>query len=213
MTDDAGRWRAWKEETFGNDYMIWHDGLYTAGVASLTGEQREAALTLLRLGLSLGDAHAAEALAAMGDASTVGSMRAKLDEAQGTEQVRLALAIHELGPDPSLARYLIDVLQSPLHWSHRIDAAMGLRRFAGADDEEALLQAVAEDPDYLVRYHAAESLLIRWDLQPTELTGHPEIFARVCGPKDDAPLEPADFVRFREARAMLERLRDDRGRG
>jgi len=208
MSEATDRWRAWKEQTFGNDYMIWHDGLYTAGVAALTGQPRDEALSMLRLGLSLGDDHAAEALAAMGDAASVESMRAKLADAQGTEKVRLALAMHELQPDPVLAEHLVDVLRGPLHWAHRIDAAMGLRRFSGAADEAALLRAVEEDPDYLVRYHACDSLLVRWGIQPAEVTGHREIFERVCGPKDDAPLEAGDFARFREARALLEGLRE-----
>ncbi|MBK9001435.1 MAG: hypothetical protein IPM35_37420 [Myxococcales bacterium] len=210
MSDDDQRWRAWKERTFGNDYMIWHDGLDTGQVASLSGDARGEALGMLRLGLALGDAHAAEALAAMGDASTIGSMRAHLDEAQGAEKVRVALAIHELGPDPALAAHLVEVLRSPLHWTHRIDAAMGLRRFSGADDEAALLLAVEEDPEYLVRYHASESLLVRWGIQPSEIGAHSEIFDRVSGPKGDAPLEPADFAHFRQARALLEQLRDQR---
>lgn len=111
MSEDDDRWRAWKEQTFGNDYMIWHDGLYTAQVTSLSGDAREAALGMLRLGPALGDSHAAEALAAMGDPSTIGPMRAQLDDAQGTEKVRVALAIHELGPDPRLAPHLVEVLR------------------------------------------------------------------------------------------------------
>lgn len=210
MSED--RWKQWKEQTFGTEYMIWHDGLYTAQVASLGGAAREEALEMLRLGLSLGDAHAAEALAAMGDAVSVDSMRAKLDAARGSEKVRLALAMHELGPDPALAACLVEVLQSPLHWSSRIDAAMGLRSFSGADDEAALLLAVEQDPEYLVRYHACDSLLARWGIEPTDVSKHPEIFARVCGPKDDAPLEAHDLEGFREARALLEQLRDARQR-
>ena len=63
------------------------DGLYTEPVASLTGTEREAALAMLRLGLSLGDSHAAEALAAMGDARmgrgiTEGAIRAMGDKAE-----------------------------------------------------------------------------------------------------------------------------------
>lgn len=210
MSADVDRWRAWKEQTFGNDYMIWHDGLYTAQVTSLSGDAREEALSMLRLGLSLGDSHAAEALAAMGDASTVAAMRAELGNAEGAEKVRLALALHELEPDPALAASLVEVLRGPLHWAHRIDAAMGLRRFSGADDEAALLVAVEKDPDYLVRYHACDSLLIRWGARPAEVTGHPEIFEAMCGPRDDTPLGEDDFARFRQARRLLERLRDER---
>lgn len=212
MAEADERWKRWKEETFGTEYMIWHDGLYTEPVASLTGTEREAALAMLRLGLSLGDSHAAEALAAMGDARTTDAMRAKLDDARGSERVRLALAVHQLGPDPALAACLVEVLRSPRHWSDRIDAAIGLRNFSGGDDESALLGAVETDPEYLVRYHACDSLLVRWGIEPADVTRHPEIFARVRGRQDDAPLEATDFARLREARALLEQLRDGRPR-
>jgi len=207
MNADEQRWREWKERTFGSEYMIWHDGLWTGDIISLTGERREEALTMLRLGVSLGDAHAAEALAAMGDVQTIENMRLELGKAQGSERVRLALAIHTLRAEPELAKHLIDVLKSTLFWSHRIDAAMGLRHFAGEEDERALLESVEADPEYLVRYHAASSLLVRWKITPSEITSHPEIFERITGPRDEQPNTEADFKRFREARDLLERMR------
>ncbi len=207
MSAAEDRWREYKERVFGTEYMIWHDGLYTGAVTSLRGAERDEALEMLRLGVSLGDAHAAEALAAMGDRTSEASMREQLAVASGASRVRLALAIHEMAPDPALAAHLVDVLQSPAHWGVRIDAAIGLRHFAGAADERALLDAI-EDPEYLVRYHACDSLLVRWRATPPELSAHSAIFSLVCGPQEGPPTE-ADYERFREARAALLRLRPD----
>ena len=104
----------------------------------------------------------------------------------------------------------MDVLQSPLFWTHRIDAAIGLRDFSGEDDERALLEAVERDPDYLVRNHACDSLLVRWKITPSKVNEHDEIFRRIIGPPGDAAPGPEDFARFREARGMMERLRPKR---
>lgn len=206
MTDED-RWTAWKEATFGSGYMIWHDGLDTGAVTRLTGEERDRALEMLRLGLALGDAHASEALAAMRDPASLATMRQVLEKSVGIDRVRTALAIHDLAPDPSLAKYLMEVLVAPLHWSHRIDAAIGLRHFSGAEDERALLEAVEHDPEYLVRNHAASSLLVRWKIEPQELTQHSELFGHICGPKDEEPMTPEWQARFKKAREMLERMK------
>lgn len=160
---------------------------------------------MLRLGLSLGDAHAGQALAAMGEADDIDAIREQMRRATGSERVRLALAIHRLRPDPALARELVGVLRSRMSWSERIDAAIGLRAFAGADDEAALLAAVT-DADYLVRYHACDSLLARWGASPRGISHHPDIFPLICGPQDGAPTE-ADRARYARARALLEQLR------
>jgi hypothetical protein len=202
---DGNTWHAWKQATFGSDYEIWHDGLYTDAVARLTGDARAQAIAMLRLGLSLGDVHAGEALAAMGDAGDLDTMRQQLQRASGSARVKLALSIHRLQPDPALAHELVDTLQSRLSWSERIDAAIGLRHFDGPADEAALLAAVA-DRDYLVRYHACESLLTRWGAAQRDIARHPDLFPLICGPQDDNPAA-ADFARYAEARARLEQLR------
>ncbi len=198
--------RTFKERVFGNEYMIWHDGLDVSAVTRLVGEARAEALAMLRLGVSIGDAHAAQALAAMGDDSARAAILAELESADEGSRVRLALAAHQLAKDPALAAELVRVLTGRGGWSVRIDAAIGLRHFDGADDETALLDSVAKDPDYLVRYHASESLLARWRVSPLDITAHPEVFARICGPREGAP-GSADFARYAEARAALIGLR------
>jgi hypothetical protein len=204
--DRSAEWQAWKEATFGSEYAIWHDGLSTEAVADLRGEARRRALEMLRLGLELGDSHAAEALAAMNEAGAAPAMRAQLHTAQGADRVRVALAVHAVTPDPELATRLVGVLRGHPSWSARVDAAIGLRQFAGAPDEAALIDAVAKDAEYLVRYHASESLLARWRVSPPEISKHPSVFSDICGPDEGKP-SADDFVRYARARAELEKLK------
>ncbi|WAS97165.1 hypothetical protein [Nannocystis punicea] len=212
MNDLAATWSRWKEETFGSGYHIWHEGLDVGAVTRLKGQARARALAMLRLGRSLGDDHASEALAAMGDAPTIAAMRARLDADDPylppATRVRFARILHRITPDPRLAEHLLAVLGTTWSkgqsWSPRIDAAIGLRDFAGEAAEAALLAAVA-DPHYLVRYHACESLLHRWRASRRQLTDHPALFALIRGPDDESP-GPDDLARYADAQQRLRAL-------
>lgn len=212
MNDLAATWARWKEETFGTGYHIWHAGLDVSAVTRLKGQARANAAAMLRLGRSLGDEHAAEALAAMGDIPTLAAMRATLiaDDPllSPAARVRTALLLHRLRPEPELAAHLIAVLQLPWSegqpWSPRVDAAIGLREFDGEDSEAVLLAAVA-DRSYLVRYHACESLLVRYSGRPRALDDHPRLVALLRSPGDDAPTVD-DIWRYEEARRRLRAL-------
>jgi hypothetical protein len=212
MTDLAATWSRWKAETFGSGYHIWHEGLDVGAVTRLEGQARARALAMLRLGRSLGDDHASEALAAMGDAPTIAALRARLDAGDPhlppATRVRFARILHGITPDPRLAEHLLAVLGTTWSkgqsWSPRVDAAIGLRDFAGDAAEAALLAAVA-DPSYLVRYHACESLLHRRRGGRRRLTDHPALFALIRGP-DDEPPGPGDLARYAEAQQRLRAL-------
>lgn len=203
--DEAARerWRGWKEATFGSEYMIWHDGLDVGAVTRLTGAARAEALGLLALGIELGDAHAAEALAALGDAASVPALRALLPTLYGASRVKVAVALHRLAPDESLAVELIGVMHSPIFWGDRLEAARDLRLFTCPEAEAALLSTVAHDPEYLVRYHASDSLLVRYGVTPADIAQHKALFADICGPRGDAPNTDEDFARFARARDAL----------
>src|SRR5690606_4940073 len=154
-----------------------------------------------------------EALAAMGDLSTLAAMRARLDQGDPpldpALRVRTALILHQRAPDPQLADHLVAVLGAP--WSRRqvdsprVDAAIGLRRFDGDGDEAALLVAVG-DPCYLVRYHACESLLMRWGARRLQITDYPDIFALIRG-GDHLEITDTLAAHHDEARRRLRELR------
>lgn len=213
MTDLAATWSRWKEETFGSGYHIWHEGLDVDAVTGLQGQARERALAMLRLGRSLGDDHASEALAAMGDAPTIAAMRARLDVGDPplppATRVRFVRVLHAVAPDPRLADHLVAILDATWSkgqpWSPRVDAAVALRAFAGEADEAALLRAVA-DPSYLVRCHACESLLHRWRARRRQVSDYPALFALIRGPDDDDAPTVGDLARYAEARQRLRAL-------
>jgi len=159
------------------------------------------------VGVELGDEHACEALAAMGDTSAIAEMRAELRESSGASRVRIARAIHALSPDESLANELVEVLEDPsLFWSQQMNAAIGLRDFGDPGSERALLDAIQHNVDYLVRYHASESLLQRWHVTPPDISKHPDIFELISKPDENMPAAERDPL-LSEAVTRLKRLR------
>lgn len=204
MSDEHGRasWLAWKTATFGDGYQIWHEGLDTDAVTRLRGPARSEALVMLRRGLALDDEHAAQALSALADHASAPAIRELLARSHGATRVRLALALHFLGSEPALAEHLIDVLHDTGHG--RLEAAIGLRHFRGDDDEAALFLAVG-DPDYLVRYHACNSLLHRWGVQRPDVTRYPRIFALIRTPGEGPP--DAAQAGYEAARALLRTIK------
>jgi hypothetical protein len=200
-------YRRWKGAVFGSDYMIWHDGLDVSAVQSLTGDARENALGMLHKGVELKDPDAAQALAAMGEVSAVAEMRVQLRQSSGENKVRLALAIHALSPDESLANELIEVLENAsLHRSTQTSAAIGLRNFGDSASERALLDAIEHNGNFLVRYHASESLLLRWRVVPSDISQHLEIFELIGSPQTGV-IAADEQARLSEAIVRLEKLR------
>ena len=210
MTDERRTtWLAWKTATFGDGYMIWHEGLDQGAVTRLRGPARTEAVSLLRDGLAQDDEHAAQALSAMRDHASAPAMRALLARSHGSTRVRVALALHFLRREAALAQHLVEVLRTPADapsWlgSGRIDAAMGLRHFRGRADEAALLTAVG-DPAYLVRYHACNSLLHRRGVARPEVTRYPKLFALVRTP--DGPPDATTLAGYDTARELLRAIK------
>jgi HEAT repeat protein len=90
-------------------------------------------------------------------------------------------------------------------WPDRLDVAMGLRHLPGEGVMPALLGAVEHDPEYLVRYHAAESLLHLGRIDPSDITAHPEVFADLAAGADREPTAE-DKQRHARAAAALRGL-------
>lgn len=198
---------AWREQTFGSDYMIWHDGLDTGAVSRLSGEARSRAIEMVARGLELGDWVAVRSAAAMGEKAFGERLRALLPAARGKLAISLARSLRELEGDLSGASAIIAVLSHPW-WGERIDAAMALREFGGHPDViPALLRTVREDPEYLPRVHASDSLLQLGGIVPAETSKHSELFAHVVHDADgDSPEAVAHRAAAAEMLAALLRL-------
>jgi HEAT repeat protein len=174
----------WKTSTFGRPYDIWHDGLYTEAVTTLTGDERALAVEMLTFGVQQLDEHAATALAAMDETSALPHLRAALPATAGTAKVSVANAISSLSrqeDSSAMAKEMISVLEAPgVHWGVTMKAAIGLREFNDQESEDALLRAVeSKDNDYLVKYHACESLLSRWGVESSSISSHRGIFGLI----------------------------------
>ncbi|MBN2495599.1 MAG: hypothetical protein JXR96_13480 [Deltaproteobacteria bacterium] len=84
----------------------------------------------------------------------VDALRAALETSSGRTLVEVVKALAQMTDQQGLERYLISVLDQ----GGSLDAAMALSDFRGEHVIEALLRAL-DDPDELVRSHAADSLL------------------------------------------------------
>jgi hypothetical protein len=161
---------------------------------------------MLRKGVELKDSHAAEALIAMKEVNAVPELRAQLAQSSGDDKVRVARAINAVSQDDSLSKELVDVLESGSFWGVRIEAAIGLREFGDEVSERALRKAVEHDGTYLVRYHASESLLKRWGVDPSTISKHGEIF-KLIGSPSNGPINADEQACLSEAVVLLEKLR------
>ena len=207
MAITEAEYNAWKISTFGDLRHIWYDGLPVEAVTSLSGDARSHAVRMLIFGVQNKDEHAAATLSAMGETSGLPDLRTALSTASGNNKVSIALAINHLSREEgssTMAKELISVLEEQdLHWGTRLKAAMGLRAFKDKESEEALLRAVEGQDDYLVRFHSCESLLVRWGVEPSDISLHPAIFSLIC--EEDASKDKAEGGR--EAVRLLNQLK------
>lgn len=91
-------------------------------------------------------------------------------------RAHVILALKALGNTDDFADELIAVLSSG-SVRGRITAAMGARHFSIDRFRGPLLDRVRQDPSWLVRVHAAESLLELADVYPRGLDDHPTLAA------------------------------------
>lgn len=188
-------WSAWAEETFGTPFEIWHDGLDVSRFDDLGPEERATALSLIPEGIDDGDFVAAVGARRLEATDTVPHLEAAIERARGRFLVEVTRALDALGGDATRGRdRIIESLGREPEWSLRIDLAIGLRHLDTPEVRAALLRSVAQDPDYLVRYHAAESLLAIGGIEPLAISDHGELFSHVAS--DDPERHP-------EASALL----------
>jgi hypothetical protein len=202
----ADEWVRWRRSVFGDPYLVWHDGpdfttLLHAGRSDLSAVAR-----MLVAGINASDPLAAQSIAALARSGLMpeGSqvlLREAIAGASGTLLVRLAQALHELTADQSWANSIASVLTTARHWGERMDAAIALTEFdPAAHLIQALVRAVC-DPEYLVRYHAANTLL-GYAGQTQKVTDLPLIFMKIKTPATGQP-SPADQAAWKSAADQL----------
>ena len=191
-------------EVFGQPYDVWHDGFDPSRLIGLTGQDRADAEEMLKVGLDQRDPIAPQAIHALAPPWAAVALRKALAGSRGWFRIEVATALDAIAPDPALASVLVEELQGG---DDRYRAAIALRRFRGEATIEALLCAVATDADYLVRYHAAESVLAIQDQTPADVARHPDVFRCIVDSPDGQAIPEADRRRFQEGAERLRALR------
>lgn len=206
-------WSDWRLRIFGDPYLVWHDGADFDQLLGAARTEPETVARMLVAGIRSGDALAPQAVRALAEATGAASvpaevvdvLRAALPAARGTMLVRAAEALYALTGDEAWAERVTSVLASRTHWSDRIDAAMSL---AGFPPTPALIGALARavrSPTYLVRYHAANTLL-RYAGR-AELSEQPDLFELVkSDAADGKPREQRAAAARQLAAAAMSRL-------
>lgn len=188
-------WNDLRERLFGTPYEVWHDGIPEGRIdLADPAELRDA----LPAGLGDGDWVAAVAVRRLADPALLPLVAARQGIGGGRFAVEAARAIAELGGDRAAATAWVVEALAWGGWPDRLDVAVGLRHLPGEGVIDALLAAVENDPEYLVRYHAAESLLHLGKVIPTDITLHPGIFSDLVAGTDE---ESTAGHRARHARA------------
>jgi hypothetical protein len=178
-------YRQWRETTFGDPYLVWHDGPdFTTLLASAAADP-ETVAGMLATGLHERDSLAAESIATLAGtgltpSNAMAELLAVLPTASGTFLVRVAQALHTLTGDESWSTPIVGVLKAGRDWGHRMDAAIALAGFARTPELVDALGRAVRDRQYLVRYHAANTLL-RYAGDTTQITVHRELFDLIKG--------------------------------
>jgi HEAT repeats len=163
--------------SFFEDNNSARDGLATTALGELRGDERARAEDMLLdhlpdtravIGLGVLRVRRAEPL-------LVPLFEAERRE-KGSGLTYLARALCRIRPDPRWRAALIDVLSSAEFYIQRMDAAIGLRDVHDAGVVPALVAAL-EDPESLVRYHAAYTLLALHGV-PVDALNPPEMLYR-----------------------------------
>jgi hypothetical protein len=184
----ASAWAEFSRETFGDPYLVWHDGADFRSLHSRWQDQPAVVGEMLRLGLSGADPVAAQAICYLAghgaDVSELGGrLREALPQAQGTFRVRVAQALFVLTHDQDFAGPICQVLTGNDHWSEKIDAAIALNAFAPVIRVVQALAHGVQDEQYLVRRHSAQTLLTLAG-RHTTIEKVPDLWAKIRGGSD-----------------------------
>lgn len=205
----ADTWRRWRDDVFGDPYLVWHDGADFTRLLDVARTAPADVAPMLVAGLAEDDPLAAQSLRALTDEGlappdTEKWLRTAATTATETFLIRVAQALHTLTGDESWATPIASVLTSDASWGVRIDAAMALTVFAPTPAlVESLIEGV-HDEEYLVRYHSANTLL-RYAGRKKDLWDYRALFDQVATPAEGDPTD-ADRAKWAEAAGKLAAL-------
>jgi HEAT repeat protein len=209
-------WYLFIDSFFGDPYTAWHDGLNVKALLSLPPEEKEEAEKLLLERVNENDTRAAVGLGELRSKKAVPKLRELLGKASGKGLVDIAVALAKIEDDMSYLKYVIYVLKNDPSWYFRLEAAFSLREFNKPEAKEILeevtetLFEAVKDPDYLVRYHACNSLLRLHGFEE-EIYEFDEIFDNIAGPLEGEPTEE-DYKKYETAINQLRKMFSEKGK-
>ncbi|MER5267447.1 HEAT repeat domain-containing protein [Actinosynnema sp. NPDC002837] len=182
-------WVRWRRRVFGAPHLVAHDGPRFTRLLDLAGTAPAEVARMVTTGVRAGDPVAAWSIAvlAAGGKAPEGSVALLRDAASGAAGpllVRVAQALRVLTGDESWADPIVSVLASDLGERVRFDAATALADFAPTPRLVEALSQAARDPEYLVRYHAADTLR-RYAGHDTGIADLPEVLDEIARTADD----------------------------
>lgn len=197
-------WSEAREHMFGEPYMVWHDGPDFSGLREEWKRDPEALLELLFEGMAEDDSLASQSFSELEPAPTgelairvIAKLTDHLATSGPSARVQISRTLFRLTGSPVTMASIIEVLDSAVHWGHRIDAAIALRDFPPSEAGKACLLRNVQTEDYLVRYHSATTLL-QWAGVKTEIEDDDKLFTLLV--KDD---DPKAWAKVADALAKL----------
>ena len=180
-------WADYRQESFGDPYLVWHDGPDFTEFQARFAADPELATRMLAAGLAEGDALAAQAprelsLSPERRAGFVRLLTEALPTAHAGVRLEAGATLFALTGSPEWSAPVVEVLASAEHWGVRIDAAIRLKAFPPTPELVVAVAAGVRDGEYLVRFHCATTLL-RWAGRRGDIADDAELFALVV---DDA---------------------------
>lgn len=199
-------WTPWRDDVFGDPYLVWHEGPDFTRLLHLAGTAPEEVARMLVAGIGAGDPVAASSFAVLADdgrapAGAEALLLAAASGASGTFLIRVAQALHALTGDESWSASVVSVLVSDEFWGVRIDAAMALAGFAPTAELIAVLGRGVRDAEYLVRYHCANTLR-RYAGRKRDIS-ELKLFEKITGPHDDEETEAHRTARQEAADRLM----------
>ncbi|HKP54055.1 MAG TPA: HEAT repeat domain-containing protein [Chloroflexia bacterium] len=192
-------WDRFYESYFGDPYMAWHDGLDSQALLSLDGEELERAEQMLIDALGSSDYRPAAGLATLRSANAADKLKEALPDAPPSAAIRTAHALWQIERYLPAANTLVTILRTAPFWGDRGDAARLLRDVPTPRVIESLWQAVENDPEDLVRTHAASSLLSMYNIHSEIYDMHPLSIAVMSQDKEERDKA------IRELKALIEK--------
>ncbi|MBD3407567.1 MAG: hypothetical protein GF411_15730 [Candidatus Lokiarchaeota archaeon] len=152
-------WKRFTEEYFGKSRMEYDGGIDISTVTFLNGEERKKAEDLLIKAMIDGGYYPIIGLRELKSKKAIPVMKQLLSEIDPIRGIEIAISLNELEGTTEYISYILNFLSEDYHWTIRRTAARRLALY-GTPSVTKALYSTLKDNEYLVRYAAAESLLL-----------------------------------------------------